>query len=510
MQTLFESIDLAGRTCLAWLNHDRDYLPTGGYEAAHDTGRWWDAMLRREAVTGLPIPAEFEGPMLRNLQRLTDNPDGLLMKLPDQPDLPLTVNPHNFREAMIAFHALVRYRNNAWAAKQGHRLLETIDRILQEDGRIDYTLLQTKKVSDDPFVAQPAPGEWCDSTASLGRSLEGIVWFYEATGDPLALRVAERIASHQRASILTADGSLRPELIDPEHVGHSHSFLGTLRGLLLFGFLTRQRAYIDAVACTYRQSVRRYIVTETGYVAHDLGKIRHPNKDGIPVGEHASCGDAIQLALWLALRDGQLDLLDDVERWMRACILPSQITERFPEAQDPRKFGAWGVYIDPYGIDSTHDVFAAVLHSVTDVYAHVVTHDTRGLAVNLLFSADGDTASVRVEYGTEFASVTVTPKVRDNVLIRVPGWAPRESVTLSVDTRPVEAFWIGPYLFIGRDTLALGNRITLTYALPERSSSETMRNGKNYRFTWRGDQVVASDPPTTIYPTSQSDSVTMF
>ncbi|MHB9023089.1 MAG: hypothetical protein ACYC7E_02800 [Armatimonadota bacterium] len=501
MQTLFESIDLAGRCCLAWLNPEHNYLPTGGYEIAHDTGRWWDAMLRREAITGLAIPAEYEGPMLRNLQRLTDNPDGLLVSPPDVQGKAAIINPHNFRESMIAYHALARYRNNGWAVTQGHRLLETIERILQPDGRIDYSrmhLSATLPVNDDPSLAQPASDEWCDATCTLGRCLEGIIWFYEATGDPLALRVAERIASHQLVNMLTADGSLLPELIAPKHVGHSHSFLGTLRGLLLFGFLTRQRAYIDGVARTYRLGVREQLITETGFTAHDLGTIRFPNADGVPVGEHASCGDAIQLALWLALRDGQLDLLDDVERWLRARILPSQITDLFPEAREPRKYGAWGCYVDPYGHGSILDVLAAVLHTVTDVYEHVVTREMRGLAINLLFSVDREDASVCVEYG-EDACVNVTPHVRDNVLVRVPGWAPRKSITLRIDNQTQGMCWIGPYLYIGRDIFEPGSHITVTYALPERVTTETMLNGQTYRFSWRGDQVIASDPPTTIY-----------
>jgi hypothetical protein len=117
----------------------------------------------------------------------------------------------------------------------------------------------------------------------------------------------------------------------------------------------------------------------------------------------------------------------------------------------------------------------------------------------MLFSVERNEADIQVEYGEE-ARVSVVPHERDNVLIRVPGWAPRESVTLRVDNQLRTACWIGPYLFVGRDLHHSGSRITVTYALPEHVSTETMRNGKTYQFTWRGDQVVASDPPTPIYP----------
>ena len=47
-----KAMDRAAKCCLAWLNPEQEFLPTGGYEVAHDTGRWWDTMLRFEAATG--------------------------------------------------------------------------------------------------------------------------------------------------------------------------------------------------------------------------------------------------------------------------------------------------------------------------------------------------------------------------------------------------------------------------------------------------------------------------
>ena len=159
MGTLKASMELAGQCCLAWLDGEKDYMPTGGYEVAHDVGRWWDAMLRLEAATGFVIPGELEGAMLRNLQLLTSNPDGLLMNSPDVPWLKdaVRINPHNLREGMLAFHALVRYRNSRWAEQAGHRLLETIDRILQEDGRLDFS--QTAVWGSVPHTEDPSHTE---------------------------------------------------------------------------------------------------------------------------------------------------------------------------------------------------------------------------------------------------------------------------------------------------------------------------------------------------------------
>ena len=505
MDSLKEAMNRAGRCHVAWLDPERGMMPTGGYEVAHDVGRWWDAMLRLEAATGFGIPAEVEAAMLRNIQRLMGNPDGLLMNDPGVEWLKekARINPHNFREGMLALTALVRFRRSDWAREAGHRLLVTIVRCFQPDGRFDYTRLAcwgNVPMSSDPCHLQPPGAPWFDGTANSGRALEAIVGFYETTGDPLALDVAERIARHHLAMTVNRDGSARAEIIDPNNVGHNHSYLGTLKGLLLFGLLARQREYVDAVAATYRNSLWRHNITESGWTPHDLGKTRFPNAAGDPVAETASCGDVAQLALWLALRAGQYELLDDVERLVRSRILPEQITEH--DLADPanagarlgpRQLGGWGVHGAPYGKGCILDVLAAVLHTLTDVYGRIVERADAGLIVHLHFSASRDEAEVVSTRGRE-ARLAVRPKVRENVLIRLPRWAPRDSLRLTVDGEAREPRVVGPFVFVGRDQLREGSEIALQHALPERVTTEAFPSGRTYRLKWRGDEVVGVSP----------------
>jgi hypothetical protein len=82
---LHKRLELAGGALLAILDADKDLMPTGGYEVAHDLGRWWDAVLRLEEAIGFVIPAELETASLHNLQRLTDNPDRMLMNSTNVP-----------------------------------------------------------------------------------------------------------------------------------------------------------------------------------------------------------------------------------------------------------------------------------------------------------------------------------------------------------------------------------------------------------------------------------------
>lgn len=514
--TLKQSMELAGECCLAWLDPEKDYMPAGGYEVAHDTGRWWDAMLRLEDATGFNIPEHLEEAMLCNLKTLTYNPDGLLMNNPSVPWLKdvARINPHNFREAMIAFNALVRYRDSDWAKQAGHRLLETMDKCFGSDGRFDYTLLGSYgkiPLSTDPCHDQPND-KWFDATANSGRSLEGIIWFYEATGDELAINVADRIARHHLKNSVNSDGSVRQEIIDPENVGHNHSYLGTLRGLLLFGLLTGQREYIDAVELTYKNSLWKHNINESGWTPHDLGKTRFPNEDGDPVPETASCGDVVQLGLWLALRCNNIKLLDDVERLMKSRIFPEQIVESdikhfgdIDETAKKRRLGGWGVHGHAYGKGCIHDVLAAVLHTETDVYKSIVERSSFGLKINLNLDYSGSLAAIETR-NTDQAEITIIPKVQDNVMIRIPQWVPKNSVSIAVDTQDYAPLHIGTWLHVRKNDISPNSAIVVRYDLPERTSNETMPSGKVYTLKWKGDQAVGISPhksPLCIYESMQ-------
>ncbi len=499
------SMRKAAGCCLAWLDPKHDYFPTGGYEVAHDTGRWWDAMLRWEAATGNAIPEQLEAAMLRNIQALTSNPAALLMntEATGTPASKLRVNTHNIRESMLAYVALMQHRRSDWARERGQVLVRAIDNALDSDGQLDFSRLARPlgaPVTTDPLmVHRSVPNKWFDATAGTGRALEAFLLFSELTGDSAAKRLVERVAEAQFKQTIGADGRVRREFLDREHVGHNHSYCGTLRGLLLYGLKTRRQDYVRGVLNTYRRGLFGTTISESGWTPHDLGKVRFPNEWGDPVGEHASCGDIAQMGMWLGLRDGQEDLLDDVERLVRARLLPSQIDE--PE--NPRRDGAWGVYAHPYGRGSILDVFAAVLHSLADLYTHVVTTARdRTTSINFHFSVD--TPAVRIVCSRkERGQLRITSKKRQPLLIRVPGWAPRPSVRLRVQDRPATLRWKGSYLATG--VLSPNTAIELEYDLPTRKSVEVMPvSGKRFELSWRGDEVVGCNPEVPIYPAASS------
>lgn len=487
---------------MAWLDPEKNYYPTGGYEVAHDVGRWWDAMLRYESVTGIPIPEQAEKQMFNNIQALMANPTGMLVGLPDIDWMKekAKFNPHNIRESFLALTALVKYRSSEWAEQTGHRLLVTLKKIRNEDHTFDF--MKMAALSGAPAHPGVIARSDKDGTTTFGRALEAILLFYEATGDKLAMEIAEGIASYHLSHTVNQDGTAVTGIFSPDNIGHNHSYLGTLRGLLLFGLKTGSDEYVHAVSHTYDRSLWENNITWVGWAPHDLGKPRFNNEDGDPEADPASCGDVAQIALWLAMYAGRDELYDDVERLVRATLLSSQITEDLA----PRKKGAWGIHRHPFGQGVILDVFAAVLHTLTDVYSNIFTIiDEDNININMNFDIDSDQVNIQVT-ADEMRKVKVSMKKLATLKIRVPGWVDKTKVQLKIDGINVKnKVWDGQYIIIGKNDLNDKSVIELIYDLPETVTVEIMKvSKKEFRLTWKGDEVVNCIPAVLIYPCVES------
>ena len=289
---------------------------------------------------------------------------------------------------------------------------------------------------------------------------------------------------------------MRTELLDKNHVGHNHSYCGTLRGLLLYGIKAEEQRYIDAVAKTYREGLWGTTISHSGWTPHELGKLRFPNEDGDPVGEHGICAEVLVLALWLGLHAGQTDVLDDAERLIRARLLPSQM--RDPDM--PRNDGAWGVYGHPFGYGSILDVFAAVLHALAEADKYAVHVSADGTcSVNLLFTQDTPVASVTATRNNA-AVVAIMPKQTSSLRVRIPRWAPRVSLQIRVDGNVVTPHWDGSYALFKPGDVRLGAELVIRHDLPKTETTEVMPVSKRqFRLSWLGDDVANCDPAVPIY-----------
>ena len=519
MLTLKESMELAGQNLLATLAPSYAYLPFWRIHCSpdkkaecemfwpsHNVGRWWDALLRLEAAIGFTIPAKFEEPMLDNLMRCLDNPLQVCCHIQPRKGIEPDGDPIGWlddgsqREALLALAGLVRWRGLAWAGELGSRMIRALDRYILENGDLDFYLMGAIVRQAGIPLSQPV----LDFYATLkgfalignnGRMIEALLEFYLAAGDNAALRLAERLAQ------IHFEVSTRPDGSTPfmEHI-HTHSLFGTYRGLLRYGLLTRQQTYVERIAATYRTTVKKH-VRSSGFISHDLGKEND--------GETAAPGDAVQLALWLS-QAGYPEFLDDAERIVRARILPSQITRpiglipRLDDGLDEhtdldrRALGAFGGMPTQThgGKNPTTDITAADLHTLCDVYTHIVEDTPLGLQVNFHFDFEDERIRILSTRG-QSANLDILLKTPKTLFIRIPGWAPAESVHLQVNEQHTPLDWISRFLVIPKSPRPA--RIQIEYGLPITHLDETTDN-VTYHFTWRGDEVLFVTPNSEWLP----------
>jgi len=510
--TLKKHMSLAGNNLINTLAPQKGYLPywmmrvDHEYRAdlwfrpecdAHNIGRWWDAMLRLEDATGFQIPKEVEAGMLRNFWKYTDTPFGILLDVTDDPNDASRWYIHSFRETMLTYAALVRYRNSDRATEAGRRSVRKMARVCADPRKADFSPTRQPFNTSHPVYFH-------------GRAIEGLVLFHKATGDKATLEFAGRLAAYHLENMTQPDGSRGRDM---SH--HTHSYLNTLRGLLLYGETTGQRQYVDRVDATYRNAVAK-MITPSGVIAHDI--------DG-GTTEVASAGDVAQLALWLRERTKNADLLDDVERIVRSRLLPSQITEPPPleptgegsadEVRDlsNRMVGAiGGVAGHTWGKSCVTDITASALQTLIDVYHHIAGRDEEGVWIRLHFDCDREYVRVRSTRG-EDARLSVEVPGEEDLFVRVPGWTPADSVRLWVGGKPAPIRRQGAYVVVRGSPGGL--QVELRYALPRRTTTESSRMqyyhtpahlfgpaAEPYVYTlhWRGDEVVAASPVRDYFP----------
>ena len=533
---LKNAVNLAGGALVNCLDASQNYLPCfdifidRDYRAfqtfnvmSHNIGRWWDAILRVEEAIGFKIPGHIEAAMLENTRQFFDNPDHLCLFPIDGPWHPNTarffLEFHSMREWLLALNALVRYRDSDWARDKGHRMLETIYRISKTDDEPwdVESLVRLKLVEERDLPG--ARGTLNRSQLDVGRFIEALVRFYDTSGDSLAMELADRFARYHLEHSTNPDGSLNTDC----WVNHTHSYLGTLRGLLLFGEHTNQREYIERVEATYRETVRG-LFKPSGYVCHDMDK-----ESG---GDTASYGDAAQLALWLA-RHGHEDLLDDAEKMVRNRLVPSQLTEcptlkphelkktddgsaflvynnvsqtereipieaiSWQEGFEERVIGAFSIHHEPHGgKHAVTDVTASATHALCDLYNHITVETPAGLVVNFHMDYEDEKISVASKRDEE-AEVKINVKDRTAMLLRIPDWVPSNSVSFRLNDEPANPVRAGQFATFGGDCFP--GEIHLRYELPRRESKETIM-GIEYEYSWRGDEIVGVHPNTEHFP----------
>ena len=160
------------------------------------------------------------------------------------------------------------------------------------------------------------------------------------------------------------------------------------------------------------------------------------------------------------------------------------------------------------GIDMMGCCADAIVRATHAVWEETVTGDATVTRVHLAFNRDARNVRV-VSSLPHRGEVNVIVRDARRVLVRVPGWAPREKVQVFVDRQPVVLAWNGSYVVF--DSVTSGQQLTVTYPLRVAEIREPI-NGVVYTEKWRGNTIVDIEPkgkwvPMFVRPELESAEV---
>lgn len=481
---LKQSLEAVASAMPKCLDENDNFLPSAfpHWENAHDSGRWIEAVLMLENCIGFEIPKKLERAMLFNFKALMSNPYGLLIN-----DIELFENKddvrlhyHSIREAFMALYTLVKYRNSKWAVRCGETLADTVDRRFFEKTLTDEEIREVLGIPEEkPSSDRPIdPFEGKDDTQSTGRAIEAMILFYKETGSAKVLAVLEKCVRFHREMNLREDGTAPEWMTCEDHVGHNHSYLGTLRGLVLYGIEFGDRALVESVYKTYKNSIHKYNCSYSGFAPHDLAALCFPDSNGDPLGDLASCADVAYIAYLLASGGGYTELYDDVQRFVRARLFRFQCDEG-------DEFGTWGITGgDLFAFGTTIDVFSLIASTLCKIYADFIKEKETEIFIDLCFSKECEAVSVKA-YRDGKQHLDIGMKCGKNLYVRLPAWCSVEALSVSVPYEIKDG-----YLFVSSE-YCIGNTVAISYSLPEKITEEsTWRSGKKYRIFWLGDDIL--------------------
>jgi hypothetical protein len=337
-------------------------------------------------------------------------------------------------------------------------------------------------------------------TYPLGGVMLALARYCEAAPDADAEDLLARLCRF----VLDGSGTFDAE---GRYRGHTHSggILTALAGIL-------RRAAI-AGGAEDKRVVARMRKAFDWTIGHCSSWGWVPDGLGQEPGSCETCAivDAIHAAILLA-RHVDPKYFDVVERFARNQLLENQVLRParllldsdFPgRAAVTRALdGSWASYSQPNSLDnSTSAVEGCCLGSGIRgcylVWESVLAKVNDTVFVHLALSRNSPWVEV-IGYQPYEGRLDVVVHDAPRLRVRVPEWASDDVIRVAVDGRAV-ATKLDADRYLVLDDLRPGERASLTYPLRNEERDETV-TGRAYRVRWRGDTVVAVEPPGRRYP----------
>ncbi|MBI5091945.1 MAG: hypothetical protein HZB26_05810 [Candidatus Hydrogenedentes bacterium] len=468
----------------------------------HVVGRCLLGGMEGELAAGVPFPPEGLAILERYLRSSFDNPDHLNSYYDPARDGKRFIEFHNMREGLYGLWALAAGRNSAWAKDTAHAMLETLNRLTDEQGR-----WSTEKAKALGMAGR------CEGFASSNstRLVDPLLAYYRLTQDPLAIKLAGLYAKDGLKTLFTEDGHFAPM---DRSSGHVHSITSSLSGITAYAIFTHDAAMLDACRKIMDVGVPGY---HTSWGWGDEVFPEHP-ADVQSRGEINQTGDVVRTALLLG-DAGYPQYYDVADRFLRGMLLPTQhrpdemakYLKNKPNPADDseknvleRSVGGYAMQLPNDRMQAgdwpltTLDITSGAVHALSECYrSRVTSSDGVTYRMNLLFDFENSDLKIvsglpwtgRVEIETKAAGKTV--------LVRLPGCVDAKTLTRKENAAAAPAEIEDGCVKLAN--LPAGAKVTLSFDLPFKIEKETVDNIE-YTTTWIGNQVIEIQPRGGVSP----------
>jgi hypothetical protein len=475
------------RGCLPFLTFNLTDPPTWAkhdyWSSPHMVGRFLDALAVTADLIDLRADEEVVNGLRTLLHRSLDNPTGLPFYAFPGPDGKRTADMHNCREVLLGLVGLWRWRGCERSATLARQLVRKIEEVTRKTGSFPGPTL------DENGWEAPQSGKLNETS---GRLIGALVAYYRATKDETAIDLAKRFAEINIRETFTPEGELTPDAGT-----HLHSTEGTTTALLDLGILAGEDRYFQAARRVYDVGLNRWR-TSYGW-AKESRRVNQPVR-----GEANNTGDFIEAALLLA-QAGHPEYSRDAERFIRNGLLASQVvaTDWIVQSSEPdtdeyvysdirrRARGAFA-FTTPNGYHSYNtDLMGGALQSLAQAYRQIVSRDTAGVHVNMLFSCDNPWLNVTSSV-PQTGRMDIHVRQATPLYVRLAHDIVRRDVSLQVNGKQRPTDWKSSELVVGGTAPA--DTVTIHFSLPKRRTDEPAPGYEPSQVGWLGDTIVAMQP----------------
>ena len=515
---------LAINALVGCLNPEKDALPfclvdlTGApprmrhtqFDYSDHTSRVIDALLSAQHLTGSQEGDDALADLLP-LFWAGFAEDGLHYT-PDNPWTGRHANMHYQRSVLNALISLIKFRNDDRAREQAKKLVRGLHSIsIWRDG---FAYFPSVEYLPDGWPR----GDWgilgygIDPANTNGRLIYGLVELAELTGDKEARELAAGYVEHvmHHSAAFQHDGSFSVGMEFRE--GHFHSRALTMLGVIRYGV-----TFGDAAAVEWGRRVferAKQYGTAFGWFPE---RVEKSQAFGC---ETCAVVDMLEAAMWLG-KAGHVECWQDAERFLRNQLVESQLLDdsSLQRTSHEARADEWETTVDVArrsvggfaGWSMPNDFVAKVMHDwdlytccsaqgvrgLLNAWTEATTTTDREITVNLLLTKIDETVIVRSWLPVE-GRIEVSPLVDADVLVRIPGWADRRQISVTVDGSPTDVIFSGHGYLRVRD-VSSEQTVSVRFEVTDHRMTQTVLD-VDYTTEWAGDTVRSIEPSGARFP----------